>query len=84
MAANKTRTFWQQVENSRLPIGIFSHLFASLNLREVRVVQEALGILEDQKVPKRERKIVRIPPLNNFNENAKGGEGWLPNTAAYL
>lgn len=56
MAANKTRTFWQQEENSGLPMGIFSHLFASLNLREVRVVQEALGILADQRDPKKSEK----------------------------
>lgn len=37
-------------------MGIFSHLFASVNLREVQVVQEALGILADQKAPKKSEK----------------------------
>jgi len=56
MAANKTRTFRQQEENSGLPMGIFLHLSANLNLREVRVVQEALGILAAQKVPRKSEK----------------------------
>lgn len=37
-------------------MGSFSYLFTSLNLREVRVVQEALGILADHKVPKKREK----------------------------
>lgn len=59
IAADKTHTFWQQDENSRLPMGSFSHSFTTLNLREVRVVQEALGILADQKAPKKRKKNIK-------------------------
>lgn len=34
----------------------FSYLFTSLNLQEVQVVQEALGILEGHKDPKNEKQ----------------------------